>query len=457
MDLLEKFQKQLIAYSWQNKKIIVALSGGVDSMTLAALLKMSNLVTLHLAHCNFGLRGAESDADEKMVRDWAQEMAIPLDVQYFDTPKILEEKGGNLQETARKLRYDWFEALRKQNGFDFIAVGHHRQDAIETLLINFFKGTGISGMHGILNQQGKVIRPLLPFQKEELKAFAHSRHIPWREDSSNTKGDYLRNQIRHRLWPEICQVFPGAEQALWHNITRFSEIEMLYNEAISQYRKNLMERRDKDWYFSILKLKKCAPLSTILYEILNPFGFTTGQIPDISHLLNAESGKWVEAPNYRLLRDRNFLILTPKESIESTFIMIENRGERQNIEWEGHFLELTPLKEIKSVEEAKLKNLDSRVEIVALTDADFPLYLRLIRQGDYFYPLGMNRKKKKVGRFLRDLKVPLHEKEKIWVLESKKRIIWVLGYRIDERFKVRKNTEELVLLNLKKGNSMTKH
>jgi tRNA(Ile)-lysidine synthase len=452
-DLVTRFQDNLKQHNWLHKKIIVAISGGLDSMVLATLLCQTG-AEIELAHCNFHLRAEESDSDEQFVRAYAGKMGIPLHARQFDTLTIQKEQGGNLEEIARDLRYHWFENLRIALGFDLVAVAHHQQDSIETLLINFFKGTGISGMHGILSEQGCIIRPLLPFTKEALAAFALNHQISWREDSSNASSDFLRNKIRHYLLPAIESVFPQAKTALIGNIERMKEIEMLYRKAIETHRKKLLEQRNGDVYISVLKLKKCDPISTILFELLSPFGFSAAQLPDLVHLLDAPSGKWVANERYRLIRDRKFLILTPNQIPESTFISIEKPTGM--VQLEGGFGTLT-LKAVPNTDTLILpiKNEDHK-ELMALKESDFPLILRTLREGDYFYPIGMHRKKKKIGKFLRDLKVPLHEKEKVWVMESQNRIVWVVGFRIDERFKVQPSRKDVWVFSLdKKNNTQT--
>lgn len=446
-DLVTRFQQNLKQHDWLHKKILVAISGGLDSMVLAMLLKQAD-VEIELAHCNFQLRGEESDGDEQFVRDFAAKMKIPLQVQRFQTKMILQEDGGNLEEIARDLRYNWFEKLRKESGCDFIATAHHQQDSIETLLINFFKGTGIAGMHGILPARGKVIRPLLPFTKEELTLYAQKNELNWREDSSNATNDYLRNQIRHHLLPEIESVFPQAKTALEGNIERMQEVEILYRQAIEVHRKRLLERRNEEFCISILKIKNAKPVATILYELLMPFGFTAAQLPDIIRLLDAPSGKWVGSEKYRLIRDRKYLIVTSQKSIDSGYITIEKPSEKYQIEGDFGRLSLAPAQNIKIQERSSEKS--NNKELIALKDTDFPLILRTLRDGDYFYPIGMQRKKKKIGKFLRDLKVPLHEKEKVWVLESQKRIVWILGYRLDDRFKIQNSATDIWSLSVEK-------
>lgn len=427
--------------NWNNKKIIVAVSGGADSMVLAALLQHAG-AELVLAHCNFGLRAAESDGDEALVQDWGREHNIPVHIQHFATRALLEEQGGNLQETARDLRYSWFEQLRLQLGFDLIATAHHRQDVAETMLINLLKGTGIAGLHGILPQVGKVIRPLLSFSKEALLAYAKDNAVPWREDSSNAKEDYVRNQLRLQLLPLAEQIVPGATEHLYKTSVHIAEAEMLYQESINRYRRRLLEQRAQEWYIPVLKLKHCEPLGTILLELLKPFGFSAAQLPDLKRLLEAESGRYVNAPAWRVIRNRNFLIVTAQKQEESGHILIDETAESATTAHFSLCIQSRPLDE--ALLQQILSAADSDAAHLDYSKLEFPLVLRPWKTGDYFYPLGMNNKKKKVSRFLIDQKVPLHEKEKIWVLESNKKIAWVLGKRIDERFKMGATTGRIL-------------
>lgn len=442
----EKLQAILSEQQWTRKKIIVAVSGGSDSMVLAALLKHAGS-TLIIAHCNFGLRGAESDDDEALVRNWAQANTVPCFIQRFNTKKILEDEGGNLQETARNLRYAWFEQLRKEQGFDLVATAHHKQDSVETMLINFLKGTGISGMHGILPQQNKIIRPLLSFSKDEIQAFAQQHNIPWREDSSNSKDHYTRNAIRHKLLPAITQIFPQALENLAGNTNRFREAEMLYQEAVERYRKHLIGQRNNDWYIPVLKLKHVSPLSTILWELIRPFEFTPAQLKDVMHLIEAETGKYVSSSAFRIIRNRDFLVITALQQKESTHILVEE-GDRK-VDAPGFTLHIKQAS-YKASDMEKIRQL-SKDEVCLNADTlQFPLVLRPWKTGDYFYPMGMNRKKKKVSRFLIEQKMPLHEKEKVWVLESGKKIAWVIGMRPDDRFKINAQTVKCLYFSVSK-------
>jgi tRNA(Ile)-lysidine synthase len=436
-------RKVLFANNWENRKILVAVSGGVDSMVLAAALKdLSQQIVI--AHCNFGLRGDESNGDEQLVREWASSHKIECQIKHFDTPGILKNEGGNLQETARNLRYQWFEDLRQQLDFDFIATAHHKQDSVETMLMNFFKGTGIAGMHGILPQQNKIIRPLLAFTKDELLQYATENNLLWREDSSNKKTDYTRNAIRKQLMPVLEQLFPNVLNNLASNTQRFSEVEALYNVTVSKLTKSLIEQRQQDFYIPILKLKKQPAPKTLLWEMLQHFNFSAAQLDDIFHLTEAESGRLVASHSHRIIKDRDFLIITALQKEESTFVLIQE--EDQSVVFSEGSLQLKFSEKVPDLD--SLKNINLNEICVDVASIHFPLILRPWKIGDYFYPLGTQPKKKKVSKYLIEQKVPLHEKEKIWVLESNQKIIWVLGRRADDRFKVKKHSVNVLFISV---------
>lgn len=433
-------------HQWADKKILVAVSGGSDSIVLSYLLSVLK-VQVVLAHCNFGLRGAESDGDEQLVTAFAKQYDIPCHIKHFDMPALLEKEGGNLQEIARNLRYDWFETLRRELGFDLIATAHHKQDSVETLLMNFFRGTGIAGMHGILPQQGKIIRPLLAFTKEEIQAFAIANDIAWREDSSNQKDHYTRNALRHQLLPVLENIFPNVVDNLAANTQRFAEIEMLYRESVKKYISKIMEQRGNDWYLPVLKLNKVEAVQTLLWEIVQDFGFHAAQLPDIVRLLQAESGKYLVSQTHRIIKSRAFLIITSLQSEESAHVLIERIQETVFTNDFSITLkeETFDAKRLESLKELPLTQICVDAEKLV-----FPLILRPWKTGDYFCPLGKDAKKKKISKYLIEQKMPVHEKEKVWVLESNQKIIWVLGMRADDRFKMKASSKACLLISLKR-------
>lgn len=421
----------------QNGKILLAVSGGVDSMVMAHLFHKCGII-FGIAHCNFGLRGAASDMDEALVHDWCLQYDVPFHTTKFETKKYSGEWKKGTQETARILRYEWFNELRQEFGYVRTATAHHANDNVETLLINLFRGTGIQGLHGISPDNGKIIRPLLFAERAEIMEYALTEEISWRDDESNANDDYTRNAIRHNLIPEIQKMFPGVISSINESIHRFAEAEILYNKAVADQRKKLLEKRGNDYYLAIRKLQHVEALNTICYELLQLFGFTALQMPQVIKLLSAEAGKYVTSGTHRVIRDRNFLIVTTVTSSSTDMIPVEGVPCKIEVEkFDFHFL-------VK--EKPSTVSTDANIAFIHADALTFPLTLRRWRTGDYFYPLGMGMKKKKVSRLLIEHKVPIHDKEHVWVLECNKRIVWVAGIRLDERFKITLATQRVLVV-----------
>lgn len=440
--MFQRFQDTVQSAGIAGKHFLLTVSGGADSMVLAHLFLRSGF-SFAVAHCNYHLRGEDSNADEACVAKWCNQNNITFFKKDFSI-----DKSDNIQNTARQLRYNWFNEVCKEHGFDFIVTAHHAGDSVETMLINFFKGTGISGLHGIRSMRGNLFRPLLGFSKETIYEYATTNGIIWREDASNAKNDYIRNQVRNNILPNIEQVFPNIKRTLGENIQRLSEAETLYNQSIERYRKMLSEYRGNDIYIPVLKLKQCQPLSTILYELLLPFGFNTHQLPMAIQLTDAETGRYIQSDTHRVIRNRNHLIITRLRTEESNHILITASdlipGERSEIDTNDFKLQLSLLDNSDNIR-FTANNNEAMVDMDKL---DFPLMLRKWKQGDYFYPFGMKKKKKKVSKFLTDAKVPLHEKEQVWVMESNNKIVWLTGHRIDERFAVTKATKRILKMTI---------
>lgn len=443
MSLLQSFQHYIKSNNLflSKDKLLLAVSGGLDSIVLAALCRQSGF-DCTMAHCNFNLRGEESLRDENFVRDFAKKSETPLLVKQFDTNAYALQHKVSVQVAARELRYQWFEELLSSGDLQlsYLLTAHHVDDNIETMLMNFFKGTGIAGMHGILPKQGKIVRPLLFAKKQELSAFAQQNDLAWVEDSSNESDKYTRNFFRHRLIPLIQSVFPAVEHNLADNIVRFREVETLYKQAIASHKTKLLEHKGEEVYIPVLKLKKTEPLSTVVYEIIKDFGFTAAQIPDVVSLLGSESGKYVQSSSHRVIKNRAWLIIAPNNTTQQTLTLIEGPG----------LWDFSPGKlKVEVITGVKPTELNSpSVALFNTEDIQFPLLLRKWKQGDYFYPLGMKGKKKKIARFLIDQKLSAIDKENTWVLEMNKKIIWVVGRRIDERFKVKENSQQLLRIDL---------
>jgi tRNA(Ile)-lysidine synthase len=445
LNLLERYKEYIKKENlFQPKdRLLLAVSGGVDSVVLCELCKQAGY-DFTIAHCNFQLRGEESERDETFVKKLGEKYRVEVLVKKFDTKKYIEETKKGTQEAARDLRYKWFNELLDGQlsvvGSQYILTAQHTDDSIETLLMNFFKGTGINGLHGILPKQGKIIRPLLFARKNELKQFAEENKLQFVEDSSNLSDKYTRNYFRNKLIPDLQKVFPHVEDNLINNIQRFKEIEQLYRQSIELHKKKLLERKGVEVHIPVLKLLKAEPLSTIIFEIIKEYNFTANQTNEVIGLMQSESGRYIQSFTHRIIKNRNWLIISPNQTQLAENILIEENDKK--IEFVDGTLELK-------------KVLNSTVPInnsllIAQLDADeikFPLLLRKWKQGDYFYPLGMN-KKKKLSRFFIDQKLSLTEKENSWIIEMNKKIIWVVGKRIDDRFKITAKTKNCLVINL---------
>ncbi|WP_336514194.1 tRNA lysidine(34) synthetase TilS [Pollutibacter soli] len=446
-------QKELFT---KNDLLIVAVSGGLDSTVLCDLLYRSGF-DFYIAHCNFKLRGAESDRDENFVKQLAEKYKVPFFVKQFDTNVFAVSNKISIQQAARKLRYEWFEEVRKEitdqskekdavgrkksppNKRCFILTAHQLDDDIETMVFHFFQGSGISGLRGIPRKRDSIIRPLMDFSRKEIEQYAKENSITWVEDSSNSSTKYTRNFIRHELIPLAGKIITGIEQNLAANIQRFKESEKIYQQAIDQYRKKLLFRKDEEWMIPVEKLRLSDPVRTILFELISPFGFSAGQLNDAIGLMDSETGRWISSGTHRLLRNRKWLVISALKDEHFHDRVIEAGDE--HIEFSGGMLNISRLKHIHNLDQ------DSSTVFVDEKDIKYPLILRKWKTGDYFYPLGMT-KKKKLSRFFIDLKLSKNQKEKILVIESDKRIVWVVGYRIDNRFKITGGSESILQFEL---------
>ena len=455
MNLSDKFKAYIKHQNlFQSKdKLLLAVSGGVDSVVLCELCKQAGY-NFTIAHCNFQLRGEESERDEVFVKELGKKYDVEVLIKKFDTEKYAAENKLSIQVAARELRYTWFkEILSKEKSKsnseipnsqsltpNYLITAHHANDNIETLLMNFFKGTGINGLHGILSKQGNIIRPLLFAKKEELVEFATENNLSFIEDSSNASDKYTRNYFRNRLIPDLQKVFPQVADNLLNNIDRFREIEMLYQQSIDQAKKKLTEQKRNEIHIPILKLLKTAPLHSIVYEIIKEYGFTAHQTDEVVALLKSETGKYIQSESHRIIKNRNWLIIAPNENTEAETIFIEKKDKQ--VEYSEGKLSF----ELQSTQNSKLKTQNDIAQLNA-SEIKFPLLLRKWKPGDYFYPLGMQ-KKKKLSRFFTDQKLSLTQKEKTWVIEMNKKIIWVVGLRIDDRFKITDSTKNILQITL---------
>ncbi len=441
MDILSSFQQFIQTENLFGAKdrLLLAVSGGVDSVVLCELCHQAGY-NFAIAHCNFQLRGEESNGDELFVHALAEKYGVPFFAKKFDTEAYAIENKSSIQVAARELRYSWFSQLINQSTDQLLLLtAHHADDNLETILMNFFKGSGINGLKGILPKHGHVIRPLLFASKEELLVFASENNLSYREDSSNSSDKYTRNYFRNQLIPGIEKVFPQAKENLLNNANRFREINTIYQSAIEQIKKKLLVPQGTEIHIPVLKLLKTPALKTVIYEIVKGFNFTAHQVQAVENLLHSESGKYVESGTHRILRNRKWIIIAPLRQDNATQYLVKEEDAKITFP-QGTLQMVKKLQPERITSDLNLAQLDSR-------HIKYPLLLRRWKKGDYFYPLGMPRKKK-IGRFLSDLKYSLIEREKQWVLESNKKIIWVVGVRIDDRFKITASTTATLQLLL---------
>ncbi len=417
--------------------ILLAVSGGVDSTVMVHLFKKSGY-RFGIAHLNFQLREKDSVADELFVKELAKENEVPYFVSVADTLQYAKEHRISIQMAAREIRYTWLEEIRLTNNFHFIATAHHQDDVIETVLLNIFRGTGIHGLHGISSKQGKIVRPLLPFFKKELLEYASKNAISFREDVSNSEPGYDRNKIRLEIIPFIEQTYPVFAQTFSENISKWNDADLLYSSYIKQLKRKMVQVNEDGHFISIPAISRLPGAQTILYELVKDYGFTSDQSADIYKAFGAISGKVFRSSTHQLIKDRNQLIISTLASTTVSTILIT--------ETDRH-LQLPSAKLKIAVHDAvsfAIPN-DPSVNCLNYNLLVFPLVLRKWKKGDYFYPLGM-KKKKKVSDYLIDRKMPISYKEKLWLLQSGDSIACIIGERIDDRFKVTSGTEKIYVI-----------
>ncbi|MFN9782086.1 MAG: tRNA lysidine(34) synthetase TilS [Sphingobacteriales bacterium] len=413
--------------------LLLALSGGLDSVVLLHLTVASGY-RVELAHMNFQLRGEESNRDEAFVQQLAAEYDLPIHLRQADAADYALHHKCSIQEAARALRYEWFRALADEKGLSFILTAHHADDNAETMLMNLFKGTGIAGLRGILPKQEKLVRPLLFASRQTLEAYAKNHGLAFVTDSSNLTDKYTRNYFRQHIIPLVEQVYPGTQDNLRNNMPRFREAEFLYREAVTAKLKKLVTKKGHDIMVPVEKLRRVKPLHTLVFELFHPYGYSAKQIPEIIRFLDATTGSLMFSDTHRLLKNRNWLVLSPR--LTQSFDIIPIDESSAEVYFHGGRISFNQTAGLPSPTTIPLEAFLDAKELV------YPLLLRPWKNGDYFYPLGMT-KKKKLSRYFIDNKLSLIDKEHIWVLESAGRIVWVLGQRIDHRFRITPSTRQV--------------
>lgn len=425
----------------EGDKILVAVSGGIDSIVLLDLFFKAGF-SVSIAHCNFLLRGEESDQDEKFVKTLAEKYHLPIFIKSFDTKKISKELKLSIQETARKLRYDWFEELAGKEKFARIAIAHQGDDQAETFFINLFRGSGVSGLKGMPVRRGEIIRPLLFARRKEIAKYAADQQLQFREDSSNFKDKYLRNRIRHKIIPEIDRLKENFRETLANSLEYLAEDDLLLKQYIEEKKKSVVQAGEKSVKILLSSILNLEPVRIWIYYLLKDYNFkreSTDQI--LISLIENQVGKIFSSPSHELLIDRKQLIIIKKS---------KNAGSISNLKEDFNI----PLKLIPSVFDVKSGMKFSGNPAFAFFDFDklrFPLLIRRWRKGDRFIPFGM-KGSKLISDFLVDIKLNRFDKKNIFVMLSDNEIIWIIGHRISENYKVDNQTKKIYQVQLLESN-----
>ena len=416
-----------------NDKILVGLSGGADSVALLSILKELGYCCF-AAHCHFALRGEESDRDRNFAKQIATTLGVPYIEVKFDTLRYAEEKKISVEMACRELRYEWFDTQRKALGCRYLAVAHHRDDSVETVLINLIRGTGISGLTGISPLNGTIIRPILCLSRNDVEKYIDISSLSYVTDSTNKESIYVRNKIRNRILPLMREINPSVYDAIEATAVHLSETELIYREALNKKIESMVDVRDEVAYINLQKLTSETAVRTILYEILKPYGFLTSQLNDIISSFSEESGKRFFSLTHRIIKDRDNLIVAPLGK-------------------EDNFLIYYPAEEMLRVEYMTIEELPpfTRDKSCAYFDADkLPqnLILRHWRMGDRFLPFGM-KGTQKLSDYFTTHKFSLIQKERIWLLVAGEEILWLVGERQSDKYKVTPSTQRVVKFTIK--------
>ncbi|WP_242132425.1 tRNA lysidine(34) synthetase TilS [Aestuariivivens marinum] len=418
-------------------KLLVAISGGLDSVVLTHLCHKLKL-NIALAHCNFNLRGDESDSDETFVLDLAEDLYLEVFVESFDTKAYAKTHKCSIQMAARELRYHWFSELAEQLNFDYILTAHHADDNLETFLINFTRGTGIEGLMGIPKVNGKFVRPLLMFSSTDIENYAITNTLEWKNDSSNQSAKYLRNKLRHQVVPVLKEINPSLLQSFSTTLNNLTDVSIIVSNSIDDFLTKAIERiTENEIWFRIAAFKKQNAPGAYLYQVFKDYGFTEWN--DVLNLLDAQPGKQLFSNTHRLIKDREYLLLTE--------INVQNQQKSITIpEYDNEIhtpIGMLSFNVVKEILKEDLNTIYVDAELLK-----FPLIIRKKQEGDYFYPLGMTGKKK-LSKYFKDEKLSLLDKEDTWLLCSGDSIVWVVGRRADNRFRVNKNTSKIFKITLR--------
>ena len=440
MLLLEEFEK----YVAQNElfghddKILLTVSGGVDSMVMMSLFAASGY-RFGVAHCNFQLRGQESDEDEALVAEQARRYGVELFNRRFDTQGEMERTGESMEMAARRLRYTWFRSLCDEHGYNVIAIAHHINDSIETFFINMLRGTGLRGLTGISVQAGRIVRPLMFATRKDILDYATAHRIPYREDSSNRSTKYLRNKVRLGVVPMLREINPQFTTVMRRNISRLTDAQTFIDRSVELIRRDAMTEQGGLYTLHVDRIDASLPLGYVVYEILNSmFGFKGDTVDALCHALQQNNtGRRFYSREWVATIDRGRIVIGRIADEDTCMTQVEQGVLRSYCGSSVLHYEYCDIDMIDSV---------TTPDNVALVDADklrFPLTLRRWQQGDWFVPFGMSGRKK-VSDFLIDAKVSMAEKSRQFVLLSGDDVVWLVGRRADDRFRLTRQTENVL-------------
>lgn len=418
--------------------LLIASSGGLDSVVLTYLCREVCRFDVAIAHCNFRLRGEESERDARFVASLAKEWNIPVFIRAFDTEAYAAENNVSIQVAARELRYQWFYELLEEEGYRYLLTGHHADDNLETFLINLSRGTGLDGLTGIPPVNGNVVRPLLPFSRDEIAAYAREHKLKWVEDSSNQETKYLRNKIRHEVIPGMKDLNPTLIHNFNKTLDHLNGSAAILDDHVNAMRSAIFRKEDGLVKVPVATLRNLNPVGAYLYAFFHHYGFTEWN--DVEGLLYGQTGKLVLSPEYRLFRDREYLVLQSLKDIEreeqSTYVIRE-----RNTRFTGPVT--LSFEQVKSI-----THTGKDVIYIDQGKLSYPLKLRKWQEGDRFEPFGL-KGSKKLSKFFKDEKYSLADKERQWLLcDAQDRIVWVIGKRADNRFRVDDYTEEILRIRI---------
>lgn len=435
LEQLQEFIKKHALFK-EKERVLLAVSGGRDSVLMARMFKLAGY-NFGIAHCNFQLRGKEADEDELFTANLAKELGVEFFHIKFDTKEFAIENHISIQMAARDLRYQWLEEIREKNNYQYIALAHHQNDVVETMLLNLTRGTGIAGLHGILAKKAKIIRPLLFLTREEIDAMPA---FTYREDSSNLSAKYARNKIRLEVIPVLKQLNPSLEQTFEANRKRFEELEILLKQRVEELQVELFKKlNENEFEINLEKLKQLVPLNTLLYELFSPYGFSEAVLSDLSASWTGEPGKVFRSATHELLLDRGRILLSSIKVNTPKSIQIEYDTKECIWNSQQFSLKQIPIENFTLIKDSSLAQLD-------LDLLKFPLRMRSWNHGDFFQPLGL-KVKKKLSDFFIEQKISLNHKKDIAILENGNGdIVWIAGLRISEAYKISSNTKKVFIL-----------